>query len=186
MSTTLSPSSRSTTRTRCRVAYDMIAAEAKLLAALRFRLHVFHPFSALRGFLSVLSGSFATRPRPRRRMRVVGANLAYDTALDHSLILPPALAHRRRSDQVSPRDGRRRQSDVHSAAQALSPRAAFLAACGFASLADPAFDKLRTSVVAHRRLLQARRARIARSRRCTAARRRSDQPMRFGCVCFCA
>lgn len=123
------------------LAYDVIAAEAKLLAALRFRLHIFHPFSALRGHLSVV-WPFAAN-YVDAAMRVVGANLAYDTALDHSLILPPALRtiaalikfHHEMDDDNNPMF-----NELHK----YFKSSRFLDACGFASLTDPAFDKLRT------------------------------------------
>jgi hypothetical protein len=123
------------------LAYDIIAAEAKLLAALRFRLHIFHPFTALRGFLSYVWQHDSAEAKAA--LRVVGANLAYDTALDHSLILPPALRavaalikfHHEMDDDDNPMF-----TQLHK--HLASP--AFLATCGIASLTDPAFDKLRT------------------------------------------
>jgi hypothetical protein len=123
------------------LAHDVIAAEAKLLAALRFRLHIFHPFTALRGFVSRVWPH--NSPEALAALRVVGANLAYDSALDHSLILPPALRavaalikfHHELDDDNNPMFD---QLHKH-----LTSRD-FLASCGISSLADPAFDKLRT------------------------------------------
>jgi hypothetical protein len=118
------------------VAADIILGEPKLLAALRFHLHVFHPLTALRGHLSCVFPSASAPPPPTPALI-----LKEESAFDHVLVLAPSLRavaalvrfHNFTTDDENPTF-----DAVHRYLK--SPR--FLDACGFSSLSDPKFAAL--------------------------------------------
>jgi len=134
------------------VAADIIFGEPKLLAALRFRLHVFHPFTALRGHLSVVAAANPAAATSNTSAVVFAADLrAFNQAveksivdesrLDHALVLPPslrALATLVRQYHKMPDDQNPTFDVIH---RYLSSQR-FRDATGLASLKDPAFQSL--------------------------------------------
>jgi hypothetical protein len=123
---------------------DIILGEPKLLAALRFHLLVFHPLTALRGHLSCIlpPGNPTTVTVERQTTnRLVEDDAFQESALDHALVLAPALravsAIVRRYHAMS--DDQNHEFDAYHR-YLQSPR--FLNGCGLASLRDPKFATL--------------------------------------------
>jgi hypothetical protein len=118
------------------VAADIILGEPKLLAALRFHLHVFHPLTALRGHLSCVFPSASTPP-PSAPVFI----LKEESAFDHVLVLAPSLRavaalvrfHNQTHDDDNP---------IFDAVHRYLKSPRFLDACGISSLSDPKFAAL--------------------------------------------